>query len=108
MKSLLLSLVCCAVLAASAGRLSAHDEFRIIGTVTKVTATSLDVKQTKDGQVIAMKMDRETIVKRGATKVDRAEIKTGGSVVVDALGDTLKDLLVLEVRLVPAPAAKKK
>jgi uncharacterized cupredoxin-like copper-binding protein len=108
MKGLLLAAICCGVLIAGSARPSAHDEFRIIGAVTKVTATSLDVKQTKDGQVVSMKMDKETTVTRDGRKVERVEIKTGGSVVVDALGDSLKDLLVLEVRLVPIPKPAKK
>jgi hypothetical protein len=94
-------MACCLVAAASA-----HDEYRIIGTVTKVSATSLDVKQSKDGKTISMRMNTETIVTRNKKKVDRAEVKTGANVVVDALGDSMKDLLVVEVRLVPPPAKK--
>lgn len=96
----------CAVLLMVADS-SAHDEFRVIGTVTNVTATALTVKQTKDNQTISMKMDKQTIVTRDRKTVARAELKTGASVVVDALGDTVNDLLVLEVRLVPPPAGRK-
>lgn len=85
---------------------SAHDDYRVIGTVEKVTAKTLDVKQTKDGKIISMEMNGETIVTRDKKKVDRAELKTGLNVVVDARGDSLKDLQVVEVRLVPKPAAK--
>lgn len=83
----------------------AHDDYRIIGTITRVTSTSLDVKQTKDGKTIAMKTDSATVVTRDKRKVERAELKTGLNVVVDAQGDSLDDLVVLEVRLVP-PSAK--
>lgn len=96
----------CAVLLVAVAVLSAHEDYRIVGTVAKVTATSLDVKQAKDGKVIAMKMDKETIVTRDKKKVNRAELKVGLNVVVDARGDSLKDLLVLEVRLIPAPTTK--
>lgn len=82
----------------------AHDDYRIIGTVTKVTATALDVKQTKDGKTIVMKVDSATVVTRDKKKVERTELRAGLSVVVDARGDSLEDLVVLEVRLVPAPA----
>lgn len=81
----------------------AHDDYRIIGTITRVTATALDVKQTKDGKTIAMTMDSATQVTRDKKKVERAELKTGLNVVVDAQGDSLEDLAVLEVRLVPPP-----
>ena len=84
----------------------AHDDYRIIGTVLKVSAGKLDVKQTKDGKTISMKTDAATIVTRDKKKVSSAELKTGTNVVVDARGDSLKDLVVLEVRIVPAPSAK--
>ncbi|MGE0362906.1 MAG: hypothetical protein AB7R67_19495 [Vicinamibacterales bacterium] len=81
----------------------AHDDYRIIGTITRVTATALDVKQTKDGKTIAMTMDSATLVTRDKKKVERAELRTGLNVVDDAQGDSLEDLAVLEVRLVPPP-----
>ena len=84
----------------------AHDDYRIIGTVLKVSAGKLDVKQTKDGKTISMKTDAATLVTRDKKKVSSAELKTGTNVVVDARGDSLQDLVVLEVRIVPAPAAK--
>jgi hypothetical protein len=83
--------------------LSAHDDYRIIGTVTKITATTIDVKQTKDGKVISMKTDANTIVTRDKKKGARADVKVGANVVVDARGDSITDLTVVEVRLVPAP-----
>ncbi|MFN8059536.1 MAG: hypothetical protein U0Q12_10250 [Vicinamibacterales bacterium] len=85
---------------------SAHDDYRIIGTVLKVAAGKIDVKQTKDGKTISMKTDAATIVTRDKKKVSSAELKTGTNVVVDASGDSLQDLTVLEVRIVPAPTAK--
>jgi hypothetical protein len=105
MKNTFIAALCALVLTAAV-TLSAHDEYRIIGTVTKLTASTLTVKQTKDGKVFKMKTDANTLVTRDKKKVARSEIKTGGHVVVDALGDTIEDLLVLEVRLVPAPATK--
>jgi hypothetical protein len=95
-----------AALMAGAASLSAHENYRIIGTVTKVTSTKLDVKRTKDGKTISMFMDKTTRVTRDKRKVSASEIKTGSSVVVDAHGDTMDDLDVVEVRLVPAPAKK--
>ncbi len=81
----------------------AHDDYRIIGTIARVTATTLDVKQTKDGKTIAMKMDSATLVTRDKKRVERTELRTGLNVVVDARGDSLEELAVLEVRLVPPP-----
>ena len=84
----------------------AHDDYRIIGTVEKVTAKTIDVKQTTDGKIISMQINGETIVTRDKKKVDRTELKIGLNVVVDARGDSLTDLFVLEVRLVPPPRGK--
>jgi hypothetical protein len=85
---------------------AAHNEYRIIGTVHKLTATTIDVRQAKDGKLFSMKMDAESLITRDKQKVARAEIKVGGRVVVDACGDTAKNLLVMEVRLLPPPKGK--
>jgi hypothetical protein len=90
-----------AVLSAFAPQASAHDEFRIIGTLTRVQAHQIDVKQ-KDGRTVAITLNTETLVTRDKKKVAASELKKGGSVVVDALGDDLTDLSALEVRIVPA------
>lgn len=95
------------LLLTGAGPLSAHDEYRIIGTVSKITATQINVKQTKDGKVIMIDMNQQTKVTRDKKPVAVSEVKVGGSVVVDALGDSILELLALEVRLVPAIAAPK-
>ena len=104
MKRRTIAALCLTILMTVVAGLSAHDDYRIIGTIIKASTTVLDVKQTKDGKIISMKVDKETIVTRDKNKVDRAELKVGANVVVDARGDSLKDLLVLEVRLVPRPA----
>ena len=88
-----------AMLAAASVR--AHDEFRIIGTVTAAQATQLQVK-SRDGKALSIKVNGDTLVYRDNKKVDRSELKAGRFVVVDALGDTIDDSLALEVRIVPA------
>lgn len=85
---------------------AAHDEFRIIGTVTKISATEIAVKQ-KDGKIVEMDMNKQTKFTRDKKPVTLKDVKVGGSVVVDALGDSILDLTVLEVRLVPAISSAK-
>ena len=102
----LVTIIALAALLISMASLSAHDDYRIIGTIAKVTAKTLDVKQTKDGKTISMTRDEATLVTRDKKTVSATELKTGLSVVVDARGDSLDDLLVLEVRIVPPPAKK--
>jgi hypothetical protein len=95
-----------AALMISGTTLSAHDKYRIVGTVAKVAGTVLDVTQTKDGKTITMDMTEKTVVTRDKKNVGRAELKTGLNVVVDALGDSLDELDVVEVRIVPPPTKK--
>jgi hypothetical protein len=80
--------------------LFAHDNFRIIGTLTRVEKALIDVKNA-DGKTLTIKVDKQTEFVRDRKKIDASEIKTGQSVVVDAYGDSEKDLLALEVRIVP-------
>lgn len=87
----------------SAPRLSAHDEFRIIGELTRVQDHQIDVTQ-KDSRTVSVAVNNETLFTRDKKKVDAKELKKGQSVVVDALGDDLTDLTALEVRIVPAIA----
>lgn len=96
------------VLAAGMATLSAHDRYRIVGTVTKITADEITVKQAKDGALVEMDHDKNTKVVRDSKALKISDVKVGASVVIDALGDSILDLVVLEIRLVPAiPATKK-
>ena len=100
-------LVAAAVVAAglilASAPLSAHDTYRVIGTVAKVEPTRLDVK-TKDGSTVTIKMDKQTVFWRDKKKIASADVKNGLSVVVDGYGDSEQDLLALDVTLVPALA----
>ena len=98
-----IALVTLATLVVGLAPVLAHDDYRIIGTVTRVTATALDVKQTKDDKTVVMKMNAATVVTRDKKKVERAALKVGLNVVVDARGDSLADLVVTEVQVVPPP-----
>jgi hypothetical protein len=85
----------------TATHLLANYEFLIVGTISKVTTTQLQVK-TAQTKIYSIKLDSQTLVSRDNNKVTTAELKAGRTVVVDAIGDTEEDLLALEVRLVPA------
>jgi hypothetical protein len=87
------------LLAATSAR--AHDEYRIIGTITGAETRQIQVKD-RQGKTLSMKVDQGTLVMRDNKKVERTELKAGRFVVVDALGDSLDDLLAVEVRIVPA------
>ena len=72
-----------------------------IGTITTAQAKQIQVKN-REGKTMTMKVDQGTLVMRDGKKVGPAELKAGRFVVVDALGDSLDDLLAVEVRIVPA------
>ena len=95
-----------AALVLSVASLSAHDNYRIIGTVVKLAGTTLEVKQAKDGKTVDMEMTKTSRVTKDKKKVTTAELKAGTNVVVDARGDSILDLDVVEVRIVPAPKQK--
>lgn len=79
----------------------AHDEYRIIGTVTIQQNSQLAVK-SREGKMFSIKLDGETLVYRDNKKVAAAELRTGRFVVVDALGDSEADLVAVEVRIIAA------
>jgi hypothetical protein len=81
----------------------AHDEFRIVGTISKVAKTQLQVTTT-DRKTYSITLDNQTLISRDKKKVSADELKLGRTVVVDAIGDSERDLLALEVRLVPTIA----
>ncbi|HEY5619834.1 MAG TPA: hypothetical protein VIK60_17970 [Vicinamibacterales bacterium] len=94
-----------AMLALGSSAAFAHDEFRIIGTVVKYENSMLAVKN-KAGKTLSVRLDKQTAVSRDNKKVEVKELRPGQSVVVDAYGDTEDDSLALEIRIVPAIAAR--
>ena len=96
------------VLAVAASAVSAHVTFRVIGTITKVTATELHVK-TKDGKTFAMELTRRSVIRRlrEEKKLPISALKAGQTVVVDAFNayaedpDDDSELEALDIRIVP-------
>ena len=95
------------IAAICAAPLSVHDRYRIIGIVTKITADEITVKQAKDHSLVEMDHDKKTKVTRDGKAAKITDVKIGSTVVIDALGDSILDLVVLEIRLVPPIPAKK-
>ncbi len=94
MRRLLIVLLLCA---ATVG-LSAHEKFRIVGTILKVQATELAVKAV-DGATYEIDMDETTQVMRELKKVPQSELRVGQRVTVDALGHDMFDLTAVLVTL---------
>jgi len=74
-----------------AASVSAHEKFKIVGTIVKVQATQLDVKAV-DGATYEIDMTEGTQVMRGLKKLPQSELKPGLRVTVDALGHDMFDL----------------
>lgn len=88
------------ILAGGAVRLSAHDEFRIIGTLEKHQNSMIAVKKNT-GKTVSIRLDKQTAITQDKKKVGATALKVGQSLVVDAYGDTEEDSLALEIRIVP-------
>ena len=80
----------------------AHETFRIVGTVTRLTQDWIGVRNA-DSKTVTMRINKQTDVTRDKKKVVLSEVKVGQSVVVDAYGDNELELLALEIRMVPPP-----
>jgi hypothetical protein len=96
LKTRLLAVVLTLVSSAAA----AHEEFRVIGTLTTHADTQIEVA-SRDGATRLIKVDKQTVITRDAKAVNAGELQAGITVVVDAYGDSLDDLLALEIRIVP-------
>jgi hypothetical protein len=86
------------LLAGTIARASAHEKFKIVGTIVKVQATQLDVKAV-DGATYEIDMNESTQVMRELKKLPRSELKPGQRVTVDALGHDMFDLEAVLVTL---------
>jgi hypothetical protein len=82
--------------------LSAHENFRIVGAITKLTAEELDVRNL-EGRSFTVDINERTVVKKDKDKAKYKidQLKVGQSVIVGAWGDDEFSLEALEIRIVP-------
>ena len=85
----------------------AHDEFRFIGSLTKVDAArgrvTMKVVENRKEETIEIALTPKTEITRDKKRVARSELKAGLYLVVDALGDDYDSLEAVEIRIVPPP-----
>ena len=85
----------------------AHDEFRFIGTLTKMDAArgrvTMKVVENRKEETIEIALTPKTEITRDKKRVARSELKAGLYLVVDALGDDYDSLEAIEIRIVPPP-----
>lgn len=101
----LIAITLLSILAAGPSTLSAHDNFRIIGVVQSFKQSVLAVKK-KEGEIVSINVDRQTLITRDKKKLAPADLTAGLTVVVDAYGDFEDDSLAIEIRVVPPIAAR--
>ena len=78
---------------------SAHEKFKIVGTVVNVKSDEVAVKAI-DGATYEIDFPESAVVTdRNHKKLNRAELKAGLQVVVMALGHDMFDLEAFEVQL---------
>lgn len=101
-------IACLILLSSVRADVLAHETFRIIGTITKVSAARLDVKN-KDGVTKSMGLTQRTVIRRLKEKQElpASALQVGQSVVVDAFNPYDPDsgddsqLEALDIRIVP-------
>lgn len=106
-----LMLIVAAIVAAvlTAPSLSAHDEYRFIGVVTKMDAAKnlVSVRYKEfDGKedVVDVTIVARTRITRDNKTVPKTELRAGVNVVIDALGcDAENQYDAVTIRLVPPP-----
>lgn len=79
----------------------AHEDMRVIGTISKQSASVIEVK-TKDGSISKITIDGNTAILQDKTKADATVLKVGANVVVDGAGDSVSELQGISIRVVPA------
>lgn len=96
MRKLLMSLV---LVVSMAALLLAHEEFEVIGVVTKIAPGEIEVRM-QNGKLVSLGVGAQTAVLNNEKMSELAQIKKGQNVVVTGFGDNIDDLGAIEVRIV--------
>lgn len=104
MRKLLLPLAAVSVLFAAAPAV-AHDEMEIAGQVTAVTAKTVQLR-TKDGKAVTLEVDANTRVKMAGKTLGLKDLKVGQTVKALGFGDSMTDLVAIDVTIQPAASGK--
>ena len=110
MRKRLISAVTLAVVVFGTTTMFAHEQIRFVGTISKHDQTTLTIK-CENGAIVSMNLTKHTLVYRDKKKVAAAQLKSGLTVVVDALFDSMgmDPIQAVEINIVPAikPSAGK-
>jgi hypothetical protein len=104
-KSIVVATLAVALLAPVAVRAHTGHVHKVMGTVSVVGPTQLEVKTT-DGKVAVVLLDAKTVYEQGSTKADAKALKVGDRVVIEGTQATgAKNVTAQKVRIGAAPPA---
>lgn len=94
------------VLLPAAARAHAGHTHRVMGTISAVTETQLEVKAADDKTVVVT-LDAKTVYRRGTARADATMLKVGERVVVEAEQARGASVMTAKtVQMAAAPAAR--
>lgn len=85
---------------------AAHDEKSVVGQVTAVTGKMIQVR-TKDGQAVTLDIDGNTRVMSAGKRLSLKDLKAGQSVKALGFGDSMTDLVAIDIVINPPQPAKR-
>jgi hypothetical protein len=107
-RSIVVALLALALLVPGAAIAHTGHVHKVMGTVSLVSPTQLEVKTT-DGKTAVVLLDAKTVYERGTAKADLKALKVGDRVVVEGTQATgAKHVTAQKVRIGTAPVAPKK
>ena len=83
-----------------AATVSAHEKFKIVGSIVAVKTDEIAVKSIDGATYEIDFLESAVVTDKNHKKLDRTEVKPGVKVVVMALGHDMFDLEAFEVQLV--------
>jgi len=104
MRKILVPLATAAMLF-SAVPAAAHDEMEVAGQVSAVSAKTIQVRM-KDGQLVTLDVDSNTRVVLAGKRVALKDVKVGQSVKALGFGDSITDLVAIDVVISPPQPGK--
>ena len=94
------SVIAITLVVLAVGLASAHEKFKIVGSVAGLKKDEIAVKAI-DGATYEIDMDESTpITDKNHKRIDRAKLVVGEKVVIQALGHDLFDLEAFDIQLV--------
>lgn len=81
---------------------SAHGELEVAGTVTAISATTLEIR-TAAGKVVRISLDAQTRYASAGKRLTAADVKVGQRVDVIGVGDSFEDIAAMDVTVEAPP-----